>query len=162
MRVALVVVASYLLGGLCAGYYLVRLTRGRDVRAAGSGSAGARNVGRVMGAWGFAMTLTLDSLKGFAAVVGAAWLGLSAWGVALALLAVVAGHIWPLQLAGRGGKGIATALGGLIAWLLAARFSLAAGLAVGILLPAMVLYAHRDNLVAALQGRATSGPGGLP
>lgn len=111
----LLVAAAYLLGGVLTGYYLVRLRCGDDIRAFESGSAGARNVGRRLGPWAFALTLAGDLLKGLAAVFGARWLSDNPTVAALALVAVVAGHLWPLQLGRRGGKGLATACGGLLA-----------------------------------------------
>lgn len=108
-----VVLASYGLGCLCTGYYLVRLVRGIDVRDTGSGVTGAMNVGRVLGPPGFLVTLVLDGAKGVLAVWGASQAGVGALGRTLALLAVMSGHIWPAQLGFRGGKGVATALGGL-------------------------------------------------
>ena len=106
------VAGSYILGGFCAAYYLVRLSGRGDVREQGSGNAGATNAGRVLGRAGFVGALLLDCGKG-ALPVGAARL-LEFGGVvpAAALLAVVIGHVLPLQLGFQGGKGVATALGG--------------------------------------------------
>lgn len=110
----MVVLASYLLGCFSTAYYLVRWRTGQDIRTLNSGTAGARNVGRVLGKGGFAITFLGDALKGSLAVVLAHWLGLSPLGVMAALLAVVAGHLWPIQLGGKGGKGASTALGGVL------------------------------------------------
>ena len=109
---ALLIAGAYLVGSLPAGYYLVRLRTGRDVRASGSGSAGAMNVGRELGRASFVLTLVADAAKG-AVVAWAAVSWGSPWGSSLAVLAAVAGHIWPLHLGLRGGKGIATTLGAL-------------------------------------------------
>lgn len=105
---------SYGLGCISTGYYLVRLCTGRDIRASGSGSAGATNVRRALGVRGFAVTLVLDAAKGATAAAAAVYFGVESWGVMLAILAVVAGHIWPLQLGFHGGKGIAPAVGGIL------------------------------------------------
>lgn len=107
----LAVAAAYLLGCLTAGYYLVWFLAKKDIHEIGSGNVGARNVSRVLGKAGFIATLAIDLLKGMAAV----WIALSLevgpyWLVAV-YLAVVAGHIWPVQFRFRGGKGIATAVG---------------------------------------------------
>lgn len=110
-----IIIASYLLGCIATGYYLIRLRTGQDLRQLGSGSTGARNVSRTLGKTGFAITLLGDALKGAVAVGLARYLDLSMWGVALALLAVVAGHIFPIQLGFDGGKGLATATGALLA-----------------------------------------------
>ncbi len=109
-----VAVAAYLLGCFTTGYYLVRLRLGCDIRDSGSGSVGARNVGRLLGWRGFLLTVLGDFGKG-ALAVWAAW-HYSADGclVLVAMLAVVAGHVWPVQLRFRGGKGMATSLGALL------------------------------------------------
>ena len=82
----------------------------------GSGSVGARNVGRTLGASGFAATFLLDAAKGALAVAGAGWLALRPAAVITSIVAVVVGHNWPMQLRFRGGKGIATSLGALLAY----------------------------------------------
>jgi glycerol-3-phosphate acyltransferase PlsY len=105
------VVGSYAFGCVVGAYYLVRWRTGRDLRAEGSGNAGARNASRILGATGFAVVLLIDAGKGALAT----WIGLQLSpqpaATILAMAAVVAGHIWPLQLRFRGGKGAATALG---------------------------------------------------
>jgi glycerol-3-phosphate acyltransferase PlsY len=105
------ILGAYLLGGFCAGYYLVLLQLRTDIRDHGSGGVGARNVGRLLGRAGFAATLTGDLLKGLLAVFLARKFELTDSAVSLVVLAVVAGHIWPLPLGFRGGRGIATAIG---------------------------------------------------
>jgi glycerol-3-phosphate acyltransferase PlsY len=107
----LLTLISYALGCFSTAYYLVRWRTGQDVRQLGSGTAGARNVGRVLGKGGFAITFLGDLLKGALAVGLARWLGLPSFGLVVATLAVVAGHLWPVQLGGKGGKGASTALG---------------------------------------------------
>src|SRR5574339_339768 len=110
----LVILVAYALGCFTAGYYLVRWWTGEDVRYSGSGSSGATNVGRVLGRPGFLFTLLLDLTKGCLAVWLAEYLRLRPTTAVLSMLAVVAGHIWPLQLRFRGGKGVATGLGALL------------------------------------------------
>jgi glycerol-3-phosphate acyltransferase PlsY len=105
---------SYLLGCLAAGYYLVRSRLGEDIREIGSGSVGARNVGRVLGKTGFLATLICDFGKGGLAVWAASHFTKDERIVAFAMVAVVAGHIWPAQLRFHGGKGMATSLGALL------------------------------------------------
>ena len=102
---------SYLLGTIPFGYLLVRIFRGQDVRQMGSGNIGATNVSRTSPVLGL-LTLLLDGLKGLTAVVitrslfpGQPFL----LGTA-AILAIV-GHMFPLWLKFRGGKGVATGLG---------------------------------------------------
>ena len=110
----LVILISYGLGCFSTAYYLVRWRTGQDIRQLGSGTAGARNVGRVLGKVGFALTFLGDAAKGALAVGLAHWLDVPSLGIVLALLAVVAGHLWPVQLGGKGGKGASTALGGVL------------------------------------------------
>jgi glycerol-3-phosphate acyltransferase PlsY len=106
--------AAYALGCFATGYYLVRTRMGQDIRTLGSGSIGAKNVGRVLGKTGFLVTLLGDFGKGVFAVWVARHITTDEHLVALGMLAVVAGHIWPAQLRFHGGKGMATSLGALL------------------------------------------------
>ncbi|MFO1475487.1 MAG: glycerol-3-phosphate acyltransferase [Verrucomicrobiota bacterium] len=109
-----VFLAAYVLGCLTAGYYLVRFLADADIRELGSGSVGARNVGRVLGKTGFFLTVLCDFSKGALAVWGARhFLGEERL-AAIAMAGVVVGHIWPVQLRFHGGKGMATSLGALL------------------------------------------------
>lgn len=102
---------SYLLGSIPFGYILVRVFRGRDIRQTGSGNIGATNVSRTSPALG-ALTLLLDACKGFAAVALARALFPSSRAVAAAAaLCAIVGHMFPVWLRFRGGKGVATGLG---------------------------------------------------
>ena len=130
----LIAAASYLLGSIPFGYVLVRVFRGEDVRQSGSGNIGATNVSRKSPALGI-LTLVLDALKGSAAVVLGMILSpplferipithipwrevlpastspqLATW-AALAALCAILGHMYPVWLKFRGGKGVATGLG---------------------------------------------------
>ena len=109
-----VVLLSYALGGFSTGYYLLRLRTGQDIRCLGSGTAGSRNVARTVGLAAAAITLAGDAAKGALAVGAAVLLGLESWAVPLVMAAVVAGHIWPVQLGFRGGKGLATVMGAVL------------------------------------------------
>jgi glycerol-3-phosphate acyltransferase PlsY len=106
-----VILGSYVFGCLCTGYYLVRFRTGLDTRAIGSGSAGGANVARVLGVPGFVVTFLGDTAKGAVAAAAAVYFALGTWGMGLVLIAVVAGHIWPVQLGFRGGKGLTPAMG---------------------------------------------------
>ena len=114
IHAALAIIIAYLLGCFNTGYYLVRMLTGQDIRTLASGGTGSRNVGRLLGAKGFVLTLIGDAGKGMAAI----WLGrnlaLDHGQLLVVLLAVMAGHIWPAQLGFRGGKGFATFAGGMI------------------------------------------------
>ncbi|GIV77576.1 glycerol-3-phosphate acyltransferase [Litorilinea aerophila] len=131
LKTVLVVAASYLLGCFCTAYYLVRWRMGQDIRTLGSGNAGAKNAGRILGPAGFVAVFLGDVAKGSLAVGLALWQGLAPWGVVLAYLAVVLGHLYPVQLGFRGGKGVAAGFGGLLVLdpVLAAGVVVAAGLA---------------------------------
>lgn len=109
-------ICAYILGCFAAGYYLVRSRLGEDVRELGSGSVGARNVGRILGKTGFLITLLSDFGKGGLAVWAARHFTTDERIVAFAMVAVVAGHIWPVQLRFHGGKGMATSLGALLVY----------------------------------------------
>ena len=105
---------SYALGCIATGYYLVRFRTGRDIREFESGNIGARNVGRLLGKSGFIITTLGDAAKGALAVGAAKYFTGSNLLGALAALCVVIGHIWPLTLNGRGGKGVVTAGGAML------------------------------------------------
>jgi glycerol-3-phosphate acyltransferase PlsY len=107
---------SYLLGSIPFGYLLVRIFKGEDVRATGSGNIGATNVARKSPALGIA-TLVLDAAKGLAAVLVARVL----FGgphqqlvMTTAAFFAVLGHLFLVWLKFRGGKGVATSLGAFI------------------------------------------------
>lgn len=113
----LTAVISYLLGSIPFGFLLVRLFRGADIRKSGSGNIGATNVARTSPALGIA-TLLLDALKGLAAVAMVRyWIAPSEHSAVLTGLAAmfaVIGHIFPIWLKFRGGKGVATGLGSFV------------------------------------------------
>lgn len=115
MPPALAVALSYLLGSIPFGYLVVRARGGGDVRETGSGGTGATNVTRRAGRGAGLITLLLDALKGLAAVLLARGLltpDFSVnWWVAASAFAVVVGHVFPVWLRFRGGKGVAPGLG---------------------------------------------------
>ena len=105
---------SYGLGCISVAYYLVRILVGKDIRELESGTAGARNVARVLGRpAGFAVMVG-DIAKGALAVWFAKAIASDVHGELLAMTLVVVGHVWPLQLGFRGGKGLATGFGALL------------------------------------------------
>jgi glycerol-3-phosphate acyltransferase PlsY len=107
-------IASYLIGAVPFGFLVGRLA-GIDVRTGGSGNIGATNVNRLLGKKFGIMTLILDCLKGFLPIFLAARFyaasPLEAWLVPACGVAAVVGHMFPVYLGFRGGKGVATALG---------------------------------------------------
>ncbi|HEV2495834.1 MAG TPA: glycerol-3-phosphate 1-O-acyltransferase PlsY [Terriglobia bacterium] len=112
----LTTLTAYLLGSIPFGYLIVWWKKGIDVRETGSRSTGATNVMRNLGLAGFLATFILDFGKGAAAVMLASRLtaGDPRW-IAAAAVAAVAGHIAPVWLRFRGGKGVATGVGVFIA-----------------------------------------------
>jgi glycerol-3-phosphate acyltransferase PlsY len=121
---ALGLALGYLLGSIPFGIVLTRLAGAGDLRSIGSGNIGATNVLRTGRKGLAATTLALDALKATLAVVLSAW----AFGPSSALAAAagaILGHLYPVWLKFRGGKGVATFLGGLIglAWPAAIAFA---------------------------------------
>jgi acyl phosphate:glycerol-3-phosphate acyltransferase len=115
MTLIVVVIVSYLLGSIPFGYLIVRRKVGDDIRATGSGGTGATNVSRRAGKAAGVFTLLLDALKGAVAVLIVRMLfsasGNVDWILAAAAIAVIVGHIFPVWLGFRGGKGVATGVG---------------------------------------------------
>ena len=107
----IVVVIAYLLGSIPFGYLIVRRKIGADIRQTGSGGTGATNVSRRAGKTAGILTLVLDAAKGCVAVVIAQVVSGDDWMVAAAAIAALVGHIFPVWLGFRGGKGVATAVG---------------------------------------------------
>jgi len=113
---AATLVLAYLLGSIPFGVILTRLAGAGDLRQIGSGNIGATNVLRTGRKGLAAATLLLDLGKGFAAVALAARFGADAIGLpALAALAVFLGHCYPVWLGFKGGKGVATLMGVVLA-----------------------------------------------
>ena len=111
MRVIVSILLSYFLGSIPFGYLIVSAKTGSDIRETGSGGTGATNVSRRAGKAAGVLTLLLDALKGAAAVVVARLLlgdvDDAAWGIAASGILAMLGHIFPVWLGFRGGKGVA-------------------------------------------------------
>src|SRR5262245_39376351 len=105
---------AYLLGSIPSGYVLGKLA-GIDVRSVGSGNIGATNVARAVGNWQGVLTLVADAAKGFIPVLIGIQLELEPIAIACAAAAAFLGHLYPVFLNFRGGKGVATAMGTLLA-----------------------------------------------
>lgn len=115
LHIIIVTAVGYLLGSLPFAVWVARLY-GVDILKQGSGNPGATNVKRVVGKWAGNGVFALDTLKG---LVAAGWplLVFSAGGDALAILGLIgaiAGHSFSLFIGFRGGKGVATTMGGLV------------------------------------------------
>jgi acyl phosphate:glycerol-3-phosphate acyltransferase len=110
----IVALFSYLIGSIPTGFIIGKLA-GIDVRRAGSGNIGATNVARVMGKGRGLLTLLADVAKGFIPVFAAQQMVFSDTAVAVIAGAAFLGHLYPIFLKFRGGKGVATAFGALLA-----------------------------------------------
>jgi glycerol-3-phosphate acyltransferase PlsY len=102
---------AYLLGSIPFGYLIVNAKTGSDIRETGSGGTGATNVSRRAGKGAGVVTLILDALKGATAVIIARWLLTDPWLIGAAGFMAIIGHIFPVWLRFRGGKGVATGVG---------------------------------------------------
>lgn len=170
MRPVLVIIIAYLLGSIPFGYLIVRATAGGDIRATGSGGTGATNVSRRAGISAGVVTLVLDALKGTAAVLVAGWIldvplvhvstirqmdtlensGVTfqyaywyLWGAAIA---AILGHMFPVWLGFRGGKGVATGVG---VFLLLTQGAVAFAGVIFILIVLVTRYVSLGSIIAA-------------
>jgi len=155
---AAVACLAFLVGSIPTGVIITRLVRGSDIRQVGSGNIGASNVARAAGIKIGALVAVLDIVKGAAPVVFGRGLGLDHRALAIVGLAAVLGHDFSIFLRFRGGKGVATTLGVLLAltpvpaliavavWVVVmtlSRYSSLASLAALAVLPALVALAHQ-------------------
>lgn len=152
MTVIVVVIVAYLIGSIPVGYLIVRGKVGDDIRQSGSGGTGATNVSRRAGRAAGVFTLVLDALKGVVAVLVArtvfAGVGPYAdWLAAAAGIAAIVGHIFPVWLGFRGGKGVATGVGVFI--ILAPVALLCAGV-LFIAIVALTRYVSLGSIIAAV------------
>jgi glycerol-3-phosphate acyltransferase PlsY len=142
----LIPVVAYLLGSIPFGFLIVKV-RGRDIRREGSGNIGAANVARNAGPIAGILTLILDAAKGYAAV----WLavhwshGNVRWTMAAALAAVI-GHMFPVWLKFKGGKGVATGLG---VFLPISAEAVAAAVVLWVIVVAFWRYSSLGSVIAA-------------
>jgi glycerol-3-phosphate acyltransferase PlsY len=136
---------SYLLGSIPFGYLLMRIFRGQDVRQSGSGNIGATNVARSSPGLGL-LTLLLDALKGLAAVALARAIYPDTSMVAgVAALSAILGHVFPVWLKFRGGKGVATGFG---SFLILAPKSVLVAVAIFLALVAAFRYVSLGSIIA--------------
>ena len=159
---ALVLVFGYLLGSIPFGLLITRAAGAPDIRAIGSGNIGATNVLRTGRKGLAAATLFCDALKGTIAVIVAAHFGANA--ALIAGLGAFLGHLFPVWLKFKGGKGVATYIGVLTGlfwpaallfcgiWLVVAaafRYSSLAALIASALTPLGLWFAEQPNIAAA-------------
>jgi glycerol-3-phosphate acyltransferase PlsY len=167
MRDIVLLVAAYLLGSIPFGVLVARTQGGVDLRQVGSGNIGATNVLRAVGKGAAALTLLGDIGKGVFAVALGRWLGVTPPVLAMIALATVAGHLFPVFAQFRGGKGVATTLGVVMAampavgglliliWLAVAalwRYSSLAALTASVALPILTWLLDGRPAMLALSG----------
>jgi glycerol-3-phosphate acyltransferase PlsY len=164
-------IVAYLLGSIPFGYLIVRGKSGADIRETGSGGTGATNVSRRAGKAAGVLTLLLDAAKGCVAVLIAKAFGGADWVIAAAAIAALVGHIFPVWLGFRGGKGVATGVGiflvltpiallcagvVFIAIVLLTRFVSLGSITAAVLIPVLVWWQSDSQslLIAAIVGAA--------
>jgi acyl phosphate:glycerol-3-phosphate acyltransferase len=149
-----IAICSYLLGSIPFGYLLVRVFHGQDIRASGSGNIGATNVARYS-PWLGLLTLLLDAAKGLLAVLVTVFLCNHALLLTagssprllrcVAALCAVIGHVFPVWLKFRGGKGVATGLG---SFLLIAPKAVVFAVGVFVVIVAISRYVSLGSVIA--------------
>jgi glycerol-3-phosphate acyltransferase PlsY len=151
--IILIAVAAYLFGSIPTGYLLIRLFRHEDIRTKGSGNIGATNVIRAGGKGLGALTFLIDMLKGSSAVYLGGLVGTMLVPSAnlrdmqsLAALFAVLGHMFPIWLRFRGGKGVATGFG---VFLVAAPLGAIAAITVFFLVTAITRYVSLASILGA-------------
>ncbi len=112
----ILIVFSYLLGCFNTGYYFAKRFYHQDIRETGTGVTGAMNVSRIAGRKGFIFTFLGDALKGVLTVFLCRIFYTQDWVVLSCILMVLLGHVFPFQLKFRGGKGMSTIFGALLAY----------------------------------------------
>jgi len=145
---AAVVIGSYLIGSIPSGLVIGKLKH-IDVREYGSGNIGTTNVVRTLGARYGAIVLIADVLKGVIAVLLARYIIETPTGEMAAGFAAVAGHDWSLFLRFKGGRGVATSLGGLLPMVMPAPMSGVTGLGVFVLVALASRYVSLASIVGS-------------
>lgn len=151
------------MGSIPFGYLIVRTAQGADIRETGSGGTGATNVSRRAGKAAGILTLVLDALKGAGAVLAAKFIlsetslgfdgasgraqQMTYWWIAAASVAVILGHMYPVWLHFRGGKGVATGIG---VFLVLAPFAVAVAAILFLLIVWRTRYISLGSIFAAL------------
>jgi glycerol-3-phosphate acyltransferase PlsY len=139
--------AAYAIGSIPFGYLIMRQAGQGDIRSVGSGNVGATNVARTAGFGAGVLTFFLDAAKGALAVWLAAQItgGSVTWMMAAALGAIL-GHIFPVWLGGRGGRGVSTGVG---AFLLICWPAVTAAIVIWLMVMAVSRYVSLASIMAA-------------
>jgi len=146
---AAVVIGSYLIGSIPSGLIIGKLRR-VDIREYGSGNIGTTNVLRTLGARYGALVLIADVFKGVIAVLLARYIIGSPMSEMTAGFAAVAGHDWSLFLKFKGGRGVATSLGGILPMAMWAPLAAVAGVVIFIALIALTRYVSLASIMGSL------------
>lgn len=104
---------SYLIGTFLTAYFVAK-SRGVDLATSGTGNLGARNAGIVLGKKAFFITMLVDAFKGAFVVLAGHYFDFTLASIAIGLIAVTLGHIFPFWRKFKGGKGVATGIGGML------------------------------------------------
>ncbi|MBI1372196.1 MAG: glycerol-3-phosphate 1-O-acyltransferase PlsY [Phycisphaera sp.] len=159
LHACIAIIVAYLLGSIPFGL-LIGFAKGVDIRESGSGNIGATNAGRVLGTkWGI-LSFVLDVLKGLGPVLGAgAWFGLlghddidaasAGWWLGVGVAGVL-GHVFPIYLKFKGGKGVATGFGTLLGYWPFLTLPALGSLVVWVILVAIFRYVSLGSVVGAL------------
>ncbi len=147
LNMAWIPLAAYVLGSIPFGLLIAKLRGRGDIRQAGSGNIGAANVTRVVGLSAGVLTLLLDAGKGFLAVwVVSRFTGENITWMTIAGIAAIVGHLFPVWLRFRGGRGVATGAG---VFLLICPKAVAAAMVLWILVVAFWRYVSLGSIAAA-------------
>ena len=146
---AAVVIGSYLIGSIPSGLVIGKL-KGIDVREYGSGNIGTTNVLRTLGARYGALVLIADVFKGVIAVLLARYIIGSPMSEMAAGFAAVAGHDWSLFLKFKGGRGVATSLGGILPLAMWAPLAAVAGVVIFVSIIALTRYVSLGSIAGSL------------
>lgn len=153
------IIAGYAFGSIPFAWLIGR-GRGLDIRRHGSGNVGATNLGRTVGRFWGGLCLLLDVAKGVAPVLlSGAWMGMTShdgthggetWGWLAVAAAAVIGHIYPIWLGFRGGKGVATGLGVLLGFWPTLTLPALASLLTWLMVTGLFRYVGLASVVAAV------------
>lgn len=147
LHMAWIPLAAYFLGSIPFGLLIAKLRGRGDIREAGSGNIGAANVTRVVGVGAGVLTLLLDAAKGFlAALLASRFTGGNVTWVTIAGVAAILGHLFPVWLRFRGGRGVATGAG---VFLMICPQAVAGAMVLWILVVAFWRYVSLGSIAAA-------------
>ena len=116
LQTAILLIVAYFVGNLLTATIVGKVLYRKDIRIAGSGNPGARNAGRVLGKTAFTLVFLGDALKCALVVLLAKWMGMDEWLQLVCVLTVMAGHIYPVIHKFRGGQGVSSFIGGMLAF----------------------------------------------